>query len=75
MKLQFLPLLLAAPGCLFASYTYYYTDTLTTINTANWYQNGSLTATTGGLTAPKATAECGHPVSAFGSDCCSPRCA
>jgi len=55
MKLRLLPLLLAAPGSLFASYIYYYTDTLTTINTANWYQNGSLTATTGGLTAPTAS--------------------
>jgi hypothetical protein len=30
-----------------AAYTYYYTDNLTSINPANWTQNGSLTATAG----------------------------
>jgi len=52
MKRRLLALLLTPPGCLLASYTYYYTDSLTSINTTNWYQNGSLTATSGGLTAP-----------------------
>jgi RHS repeat-associated protein len=32
----------------------YYSDSLTSINTTNWTQNGSLTPTTGGLTAPAA---------------------
>ncbi|HXJ43138.1 MAG TPA: hypothetical protein VNH18_27915, partial [Bryobacteraceae bacterium] len=54
MRLPLLLGLFTIPGCLFASYSYYYTDSLTSINTANWYQNGTLTATTGGLTAPTA---------------------
>src|SRR5260370_39608534 len=54
MKVSRLLAILTAPACLFAAYTYYYTDTLTSINTTNWYQNGSLTPTTGGLTAPTA---------------------
>ena len=45
------PLLLTAVSA-FGAYTYYYTDTLTTINTNNWYVNGSVTATSNGLTAP-----------------------
>jgi hypothetical protein len=49
-----LSLLLAVPACLLGAYAYYFTDNLTSINTANWYQNGSVTATTGGLTAPTA---------------------
>jgi RHS repeat-associated protein len=32
-----------------AAYTYYYTDALTSINTSNWWQNGTVTATAGGL--------------------------
>src|SRR5690242_14791625 len=36
---------------LFGAYQFYYTDTLTTINTTNWGQNGSVSATTSGLTA------------------------
>jgi hypothetical protein len=47
-----LAFVLLAAAAAFASYTYYYTDTLTTINTNNWYVNGSLTATSNGLTAP-----------------------
>ncbi|MGB6944394.1 MAG: hypothetical protein WBE37_18480, partial [Bryobacteraceae bacterium] len=40
-------------GCsaLLATYTYYFTDTLTSINTSNWTQNGTLTAGSGGLTS------------------------
>jgi hypothetical protein len=57
MKIRFLPVLLTAPGLFYAAYTYNIViDNLnsTSINTANWYQNGSLTPTTGGLTAPTA---------------------
>ena len=35
----------------FAAYVYYYSDTLTTINASNWTQNGSVSATSSGLTA------------------------
>ena len=41
-------------GSAFAAYQYYYSDTLTTINTANWTQNGTVTATSGGLTSSAA---------------------
>ena len=41
--------LVAAP--LFAAYTYYFSDSLTSINTSNWWQNGSLTAGSSGLTS------------------------
>ena len=37
-----------------AAYTYYYSDTFTSINTANWQQNGAVTATPSGLTATSA---------------------
>src|SRR5712692_5965587 len=47
------PLMLLAAAA-FAAYTYYYSDTLTTISTANWTQNGSVTATGAGLTATSA---------------------
>lgn len=33
---------------------YYYSDALTTIDPSKWIQNGSLTATSTGLTAPEA---------------------
>jgi len=36
---------------LFGTYTYYYTDSLTSINTSNWTENGTLTAGSGGLTS------------------------
>ncbi|HRJ21626.1 MAG TPA: hypothetical protein PLF84_21470, partial [Bryobacteraceae bacterium] len=39
----------AAAVSLFAAYTYYYTDTFTSINLTNWTQNGSLTAGASGL--------------------------
>ena len=42
-------LLAAAP--LFGAYTYYYADTLTSINTNNWYVNGTMSATASGLTS------------------------
>jgi hypothetical protein len=42
-------LLLASP--LLGAYSYYYSDTLTSINSNNWYQNGTLTATSTGLTS------------------------
>ena len=45
-------LLLLFPARLEAAYTYYYSDLLQSINLSNWQQNGSVTATTGGLTAP-----------------------
>ncbi len=35
----------------FGAYQYYYTDTLTSVNLTYWWQNGSLTASSGGLTA------------------------
>ena len=38
--------------CCFAAYQYYYSDDLTSINPSNWFQNGSVTATSEGLTAP-----------------------
>lgn len=44
----------AACSALFAAYTYYLTDTLTSINTTNWTQNGTLTAGSGGLTSSNA---------------------
>ncbi len=47
-------LALLAGTAAFAAYTYYYSDTLTTVNTTNWTQNGSVTATSGGLTATTA---------------------
>jgi RHS repeat-associated protein len=46
-----LAILAAACTALFATYTYYFTDTLTTINTSNWTENGTLTAGSGGLTS------------------------
>jgi hypothetical protein len=45
------PLVLLAGGAASAAYVYYFSDTLTTINTTNWSQNGSVSATSGGLTA------------------------
>ena len=46
-------LAIAAATCsaAFATYTYYYTDSLTSINTTYWTQNGNLTAGAGGLTS------------------------
>lgn len=45
-----LPLLaLATTALLMAAYSPYLTDAFTTINLTNWYQNGTLTATAGGL--------------------------
>src|SRR5438552_18483166 len=51
--------LILAPLFLFANqasaaYQYYFTDGLTTINTANWTQNGSVRGTSSGLTATSA---------------------
>jgi hypothetical protein len=43
----------AACSTLFA-YTYYFTDSLTSINTTYWTQNGTLTAGSGGLTSSNA---------------------
>jgi len=54
MRRPLLPWLFAVPGCLFATYSYYYTDPLTSINTANWYQNGSVAIASGGLTGSSA---------------------
>jgi hypothetical protein len=54
MKKWLLAVLLTIPGCLFGQYAYQYIDQLTSISTTNWYQNGSLTATIVGLTAPTA---------------------
>jgi hypothetical protein len=47
------PILLTAltASMLWGAYSYYYTDALTSINTAQWYQNGSVAATPSGLTA------------------------
>ncbi len=42
---------LAAAGAALAVYSYYYEDTLTTIDSTKWYQNGTLTATSQGLTS------------------------
>src|SRR5438128_1993453 len=36
---------------LFGAYTYYYTDTLQSVDTTKWTQNGSVAATGSGLTA------------------------
>jgi RHS repeat-associated protein len=41
----------AACSTLLFAYSYYYTDSLTSINTSNWTENGTLTAGTGGLTS------------------------
>jgi hypothetical protein len=41
---------LLAGGCLWASYQFYYTDNLTSINPTNWSQNGSLSAGSNGAT-------------------------
>ncbi len=54
MKRSFVALLFLFVGVGFAAYQYYYSDTLTTINLTNWTQNGSVTATSGGLTATTA---------------------
>jgi len=35
----------------YGAYSYYYSDNLTSIDTTKWYQNGAVTATSGGLTA------------------------
>ncbi len=45
--------LFLAAGAL-PAYDYYFSDSLTTINPASWSQNGSLTPTSSGLTAPDA---------------------
>jgi len=42
--------LLATP--LAAQYTYYYADTLTSVNSSNWTQNGDFTTGSSGLVAP-----------------------
>jgi hypothetical protein len=47
-----LALALAAAGAAWASYQFYYTDSLTTINPSNWAVNASPTATSTGLTGP-----------------------
>ena len=46
-----LALLVAAPA-LFAVYQYYYSDPLTSIDGSRWWQNGSLTTDSSGLSAP-----------------------
>ncbi len=43
--------LLAAAMPLLAAYTYFYTDTLASINTTYWYSNGSFTTGSSGLNA------------------------
>jgi len=45
-------LLMGTPG--WADYTFYQTDSLTTINGTNWSSNGSVAASPGGLTGPGA---------------------
>jgi hypothetical protein len=50
-RLVFAVLLAAAGSPGFGAYTYYHTDNLTSINTANWWQNGTLTAGANGLTS------------------------
>lgn len=45
---------LAAPA-LFGAYQYYYTDSLTSVNSSNWWTNGVVTPTAAGLTANTAT--------------------
>jgi RHS repeat-associated protein len=47
--------LIAAASLLSGAYTYYYSDALTTINGANWFTNGSVSATSSGLTATAST--------------------
>ena len=49
MKLYLGVFLTAAP--LFGAYTYYYSDSLTSINATNWTQNGSVSGSASGLTA------------------------
>jgi len=46
---RLLLLVLATAALLMAAYSPYFTDAFTTINLTNWYQNGTLTATGGGL--------------------------
>jgi hypothetical protein len=49
-----LGLALAGVSRLPAAYTFYQTDPLTSVNTANWWQAGAVTPTSLGLTAPDA---------------------
>lgn len=52
MRARYLALMaVAIAPALFAAYTYYFTDSLTSINTSNWTENGTLTAGSGGLTS------------------------
>ncbi len=37
--------------CALAQYQYYYSDSFSTVNTSNWYVNGSLTTGSSGLTS------------------------
>jgi hypothetical protein len=46
-----LALLAALPALLFAAYTPYYTDNLTSINATYWTTNPTVTSTSNGLTA------------------------
>src|SRR3989442_398100 len=50
MKPLALLFVLAPAGALFAQYTYYYSDTLTSIDTTKWSVGGSPSAGSGGLT-------------------------
>ena len=52
-------------GAAWASYQFYYTDSLTTINTTNWTANGSVMATSNGLTS--STASSGNVISSVGA--------
>jgi chitodextrinase len=60
-----LALALAGASHLAAAYTFYQTDPLTSVNTANWWQAGSVTPTSFGLTAPDANG--GSLISKVGS--------
>ncbi len=51
MKRFVLPTLLLVAGTAFAFYQDYYYDYMTTIDSTKWYQNGSLTPTSQGLTS------------------------
>lgn len=56
MRTRLVLLLLGSAGSsLLGAYQYYVTDSLVSIDPAKWVQNGSLTTTSNGLTAPSAT--------------------
>ena len=54
MKARFALLTAASALPLLAAYTYFYTDTLASVNATYWYSNGSFTTGANGLNASAA---------------------